>query len=81
MRETPGSDAYLAALGRSVRRYREKLGLSQEQFAFEVELDRTYVSGIERGIRNPTVATLIRLTQALGTTPAGLLRSAERSKK
>lgn len=81
MREMPGSTAYLAALGRAVRRYREKLGMSQEQLAFEVELDRTYVSGIERGIRNPTVATLIRLTQALGTTPAGLLRAAERSKK
>ncbi len=81
MRKTTGSADYLAALGRAVRRYREKTGLSQEQFAFEVELDRTYVSGIERGVRNPTVATLLRLTAALGTTPAGLLRSAERSSK
>jgi transcriptional regulator with XRE-family HTH domain len=55
--------------------------MSQEAFAFEVELDRTYVSGIERGIRNRTVATLIRLTQALGTTPAGLLRATERTAK
>lgn len=81
MRKTTGSAEYLDALGRAVRRYREKTGLSQEQFAFEVELDRTYVSGIERGVRNPTVATLLRLTAALGTTPAGLLRSAERTAK
>jgi transcriptional regulator with XRE-family HTH domain len=81
VRETPGVAAYLVALGRAVRQRREKLGLSQEQFAFEVELDRTYVSGIERGIRNPTVATLVRLTRALGTTPAGLLRGAERRGK
>jgi len=81
VRKTTGSAEYLDALGRAVRRYREKTGLSQEQFAFEVELDRTYVSGIERGVRNPTVATLLRLTAALGTTPAGLLSSAERTAK
>lgn len=81
VRQPPGTADYLAALGRAVRRYREKTGMSQEQFAFEVELDRTYVSGIERGKRNPTVATLLRLTAQLGTTPAGLLKSAERSQK
>ena len=81
MRRTPEAAAYLAALGRAVRGQREKLGLSQEKFAFEVELDRTYVSGIERGVRNPTVATLLRLTKTLGITPSALLKVAERNQK
>ena len=81
MRKITGAAAYLAALGLAVRRHREGLGLSQEQFAFEVELDRTYVSGIERGVRNPTVGTLLRLTKALGVTPGTLLKAAEKSAK
>lgn len=81
VRKISGAAAYLAALGQAVRRHREGLGLSQEQFAFEVELDRTYVSGIERGVRNPTVGTLLRLTKALGVTPGTLLKSAERAEK
>ena len=81
MRKVSEAAPYLAALGLAVRRKREKLGLSQEEFAFEVELDRTYVSGIERGVRNPTVATLLRLTKVLGLTPGALLRAAERARK
>lgn len=81
VRKTTGAAAYLAALGQAVRRNRQKTGLSQEQFAFEVELDRTYVSGIERGVRNPTVATLLRLTKALGVAPSALLRAAEKAAK
>ena len=78
MRKVNGAAAYLAALGQAVRRHRERQGLSQEQFAFEVELDRTYVSGIERGVRNPTVATLVRLTKALDIAPSALLKAAEK---
>lgn len=81
MRKTSGAAAYLAALGQAVRRHREDLDLSQEEFAFEVELDRTYISGIERGVRNPTVATLLRITKALGVTPGALLRTAEKAPK
>ena len=81
VRKTTGATSYLAALGRALRRHRERVGLSQEQFAFEAELDRTYVSGIERGVRNPTVGTLLRLTQALGVTPSALLKAAEKSAK
>lgn len=78
MRRITGTAAYLAALGQAVRRHREKLGLSQEQFAFKAELDRTYVSGIERGVRNPTVGTLLRLTKVLGVALNALLRDAEK---
>ena len=78
VRKVSGAASYLAALGQAVRRHREGLGLSQEKFAFDVELDRTYISGIERGVRNPTVATLLRLTKVLGITPSALLKAAEK---
>lgn len=62
-----------AALGRRVNRLRVALGVSQEEFADRVGLDRTYVSGIERGLRNPTLLVLLRLARALGVPPARLL--------
>lgn len=63
-------------LGRVVHRQRIQLGISQEDLADQVRLDRTYVSGIERGIRNPTLLVLLRLAQALGV-PAGRLLEAD----
>jgi transcriptional regulator with XRE-family HTH domain len=61
------------ALGNAVYRQRMKLGISQEDFADQVGLDRTYVSGIERGIRNPTLLVLLRLAQVLAVSVAQLL--------
>ena len=60
-------------LGANVKRLREQLGLSQEQLAFDAEMHRTYISGIERGVRNPTVTVLERLAMALKTKSADLL--------
>ncbi len=62
-----------AVVGRNVKQYREAKGLSQEQLAFEADLHRTYVSGVERGIRNPTVKIVSRLADALGVAAAKLL--------
>lgn len=56
-----------------VRALREQKGWSQEELAFETGLHRTYISGIERGVRNPTVLILERLAQKLGVLPAELL--------
>ena len=53
-------------LGQDLRALRKARGLSQERFALEHDIDRTYVSGIERGTRNPTVTVLGRLADALG---------------
>ena len=53
-------------VGRALRRHRLAKGLSQEEFADLCELDRTYVSGIERGLRNPTVVVLERMAVVLG---------------
>ncbi len=52
-------------LGRNVREYRRRLGLSQEQFALEAEMKRSYVSDLERGTRNPSVKAIERLSLAL----------------
>ncbi|MDP6603326.1 MAG: helix-turn-helix transcriptional regulator [Rhodospirillales bacterium] len=61
-------------LGRNVRRFRLEKGLSQEELAFEAGLHRTYVSGIERGIRNPSVTNVAKLATALGIEPHRLLQ-------
>lgn len=65
-------------VGRNVRRYREALGLSQEEFAFECGLHRTYVSGVERGVRNPTVVVIAKLAVALNVQPERLLETPQR---
>jgi transcriptional regulator with XRE-family HTH domain len=57
-------------LGRIVYRQRMQLGISQEDLADQVGLDRTYISGIERGIRNPTFLVLLRLAQVLHVPPS-----------
>jgi transcriptional regulator with XRE-family HTH domain len=49
------------------------LGISQEELAFHSGLHRTYVSGVERGIRNPTVVIIKRLATALEVEPQTLL--------
>lgn len=66
-----------AVVGRNVKRYRELKGVSQEELAFQSDLHRTYVSGVERGVRNPTVAIVARLADALGVKPAKLLEYQE----
>lgn len=54
-------------LGQRVRTLRMQAGLSQERFAEKCGLDRTYISGIERGTRNPTLEVLYILAIALHT--------------
>lgn len=55
----------LINLGEKIRELRKTKGLSQETFADEVGLDRTYVGGIERGERNLAVLNLVRIALAL----------------
>jgi transcriptional regulator with XRE-family HTH domain len=53
-------------VARNLRRLRVRLELSQEALAVDAGIDRTYVSRLERGLENPTVAVLERLSVALG---------------
>ncbi|MHA1305071.1 MAG: helix-turn-helix domain-containing protein [Candidatus Heimdallarchaeaceae archaeon] len=51
--------------GEQVRKLRNERGLSQEELAFCARLDRTYISGIERGIRNPSLDNIGKIAKAL----------------
>jgi transcriptional regulator with XRE-family HTH domain len=64
-------------VGQNLKRYREEAGLSQEELGFESGLHRTYVSGVERGVRNPTVVIVAKLAKALGIEPWHLLVEAK----
>lgn len=60
-------------VGLNVKRYRKERGFSQEGLALECGVHRTYVSGVERGIRNPTVVVLEKIAKGLGVAPSRLL--------
>jgi transcriptional regulator with XRE-family HTH domain len=62
--------------GRNVKAARLAVGYNQERLAYEAQVDRTYVSGVERGLRNPSIKVLARLAEVLKTTPAALLSKA-----
>jgi transcriptional regulator with XRE-family HTH domain len=67
-----------AALGEAIRRARVECGLSQEALADAAGLHPTHLGGLERGVRNPSYATLVRLSRALDTTPGALLTAADK---
>jgi len=64
--------------GKSVRGYREKRGMSQEELAAAASIHRTYIGGIERGERNPTLRMIYRLAKALHIEPFMLLSKPDR---
>jgi len=59
-------------VSRNIRRLRVAKGVSQEAFAVDAGIDRTYVSRLERALENPTVAVLEKLARALGVDIADL---------
>lgn len=61
-------------VGQNVRRLRLERGLTQEQLAFEADLDLTYVGGIERGRRNPSLLVLVSIADALKADLSALIR-------
>lgn len=62
-----------SVVGKNIRRVRLERGLTQEQLAFAASLDLTYIGGIERGRRNPSLLVITRIAAALNTTPASLV--------
>ncbi len=63
--------------GTVLRNHRKKRNMSQEKLALEANIDRTYISSIERGIRKPTVNTLFSLCNALEVKPSEVVREVE----
>lgn len=61
----PKRDKILTDFGRNVSRLRNDAGLSQDKLAEKADLDRTYLSGIERGVRNPGIKSVLRIARAL----------------
>lgn len=64
-------------VGRNVRRIRQEQGLTQERVAFAAELDLTYIGGIERGRRNPSLLAMARIADALKVPLTDLLQAEE----
>ncbi len=63
------------AVGQELYFRRTQKGLSQEKLGFEANLHRTYISIIERGLKSPTINTLVRFCNALEITPDEFLRN------
>lgn len=67
-------------VGLNLQRLRKEMDLSQEAFAFEVGLHRTYISQLERGVRNPTILVLEKIAAALSVPASTLLEEPSREK-
>ena len=67
-----------AAFGKILREQRTAAGVSQEQLALSADVDRTFVSQMERGIRQPTLTTLFKLAKALDMQPSTLVSRTEK---
>ncbi|MBI5773579.1 MAG: helix-turn-helix transcriptional regulator [Verrucomicrobia bacterium] len=67
----------LKSFGQLIVGRRKILGISQEELAYRSDLDRTYVSGLERGVRNPSLTAIVKVAQGLGITTDKLLKGLE----
>jgi transcriptional regulator with XRE-family HTH domain len=75
-KSTPRSPEH-GTLGDAIRLSREKLGLSQEELSATSDIHITHIGGLERGVRNPSYATLVRLSRALKMKPGELVSLAD----
>ncbi|AHW59579.1 XRE family transcriptional regulator [Draconibacterium orientale] len=64
--------------GKVLRELRTERGISQEKLAEYCDLDRTYISLLERGQRQPTISTLFKIANALRIKPSDLVKNVER---
>lgn len=65
------------AFGKVLQRLRKAKRLSQEELSFRSQLDRTFISRLEGGLRQPTLSTIIRLAEALGVSAASIVAKVE----
>jgi transcriptional regulator with XRE-family HTH domain len=64
--------------GEQLRQIRKTAKLTQEELAFRVNLDRTYISLLERGIKSPTMNTFFRLCKVLNYSPTAFIAQVEK---
>jgi transcriptional regulator with XRE-family HTH domain len=64
-------------LAANIRQRRKARGVSQQDFAFEIEMDRTYIGGVERGERNVSIDNIERIAKGLEISPYLLLTEPE----
>lgn len=65
-------------LGQRLRNFRKEKGFSQEGFADHAKMHRTYLGGLERGERNPTLTVLVKLALALGVPLSKLVEGVDK---
>jgi transcriptional regulator with XRE-family HTH domain len=73
----PAMSPVHAAFGDALRELRAEHGMSQEAVALEAGLNRGYYSGVERGVRNVSLANIVKITDALGVPASAVLARAE----
>lgn len=76
---TGDASPVLVDFGARVRRMRLAAGYSQEELAHRAGLDRTYISGIERGRRNVSLVNIVRIAEALSVDPGYLVARSPRA--
>ncbi|PYI52444.1 helix-turn-helix domain-containing protein [Paenibacillus flagellatus] len=64
--------------GEILKQYRIERGLSQEELALSINLDRTYISMLERGKRQPTISSLFAIAEGLNIKPSDLIKELEK---
>lgn len=69
----PAMQDWRVIVGKNVRRIRQQRRMTQEKLAFEADLDLTYIGGIERGRRNPSLLAMARIAEALAVPLVKLL--------
>jgi len=67
------------AFSRTLKEQRKAKGVSQEELAGICDLDRTYISLLERGKRNPSLETVFTIAKGLGISPSSLIKSVEKN--
>lgn len=66
------------AFGKVLRTLRKQAALSQEQLALDADLQRNYISLLERGLNSASIKTIFKLTKVLRVTPSQMLEQVER---
>jgi transcriptional regulator with XRE-family HTH domain len=80
-RITPKNPGLAIALGKAIRQLREETGISQEEFAHLVGIERSYMGHIERGVYLPSLHFIVQIAEGLGVPPGALVDAAVESSK